>query len=379
MATPYYVYGNVENDAFKKRLPGSRERYTSVVQWGENDVKRYFSSIDTDVYFGDTRIDEMVAFDFIIEEKKLPLYGYNTYTPKRIMTGQKTIQGSFAINFTKTFNLKYILDEVTPSLYANDYEMVTSFCGDDNMAIFNKGFDITISYGDAKNDSDYKSYNACTQTLVGCYITSYRQAFDTSGEPILDMYTFIAKDLIIQDVFENSSPDEQERKEHKPITSKDPYLEDYSFGNLSNAEETESAMMAFDNFDNSNGQYEDNKNYATVAVLVNPTLDYIDGQYRLSMLVTMYDRDDIAVDSVRLEIDNTEINLHMNFNLNKTLGHNSYYCNLVGNTSVYGSKIKELLDVEPIECKVHIEAHAPDKEYKIPGESTQLNKGTGLK
>lgn len=378
MATPYYVYGNVENDAFKKRLPGSRERYTSVVQWGENDVKRYFSSIDTDVYFGDTRIDEMVAFDFIIEEKKLPLYGYNTYTPKRIMTGQKTIQGSFAINFTKTFNLKYILDEVAPSLYANDYEMVTSFCGDDNMAIFNKGFDITISYGDAKNDSDYKSYNACTQTLVGCYITSYRQAFDTSGEPILDMYTFIAKDLIIQDVFESNDSAEQKDTHHTATTSKEPNPDDYSFGNLSNAEESESAMIAFDNFDNSNGQYDDNKKYATVAVLVNPTLDYIDGQYRLSMLVTMYDRDDIAVDSVRLEIDNTEINLHMNFNLNKTLGHNSYYCNLVGNTSVYGSKIKELLNTEPIECKVHIEAHAPDKEYKISGESTQLNKGTGL-
>jgi hypothetical protein len=184
MAAPYYIYGgNLLN----------REKFTSVVNTAFGQ-RRYFSSIDTDVYFGDVHIDEMVAFDFIIEEKKIPIFGYNNFTPKRLLTGQKSIQGSFAINFTQTFNLKYIIDGLADSIYANEYEETQFYCADDNKALFGKGFDITLSYGDAKGEG---SYNACTQTLVGCYITSYRQAFDTSGEPILDMYTFIAKDLIV--------------------------------------------------------------------------------------------------------------------------------------------------------------------------------------
>lgn len=192
MAAPYYTYGtNLLN----------REKYTSTVEtafpdiYGSN-VRRYFSSIDTEVYFGDLLIDEMVAFDFMVDEKKIPIFGYNTFTPKRMIVGQKTIQGSFAINFTRTFNMQYILDSIEDSLYANAYEEAQFYCSADNAALYGKGFDITLSYGDHKGE---QSYNSCSQTLVGCYITSYRQAFDTSGEPILDMYTFIAKDLIVQD------------------------------------------------------------------------------------------------------------------------------------------------------------------------------------
>ena len=191
MASPYYIYGKNLRDESQQYLNG-REKYTSVVHTPYG-VRRYFSSIDTDVYFGDYHVDEMVAFDFTIEERKLPIYGYNNFVPKRMITGQKMIQGSFAINFTRTFNLSTILKDVPTSIYANAYDETQFYCSDDNAALFGKGFDITISYGDDKGEG---SYNSCNQTLVGVYITSYRQAFDTSGEPILDMYTFVAKDLL---------------------------------------------------------------------------------------------------------------------------------------------------------------------------------------
>ena len=219
MPAPYYVYGgNLLN----------REKFTSVVNTAYGE-RRYFSSIDTDVYFGDLLIDEMVAFDFIIDEKKIPIYGYNTFVPKRIITGQKTIQGSFAINFTRSYDMKYILENVAESLYANDYEEAQFYCSEDNAAIFGKGFDITISYGE---DKDRQSYNSCTQTLVGCYITSYRQAFDTSGEPILDMYTFVAKDLIVQlseqkeeaeDKQEDIHTETENDKEPSSVSKSEPY------------------------------------------------------------------------------------------------------------------------------------------------------------
>ena len=373
MATPYYVYGNVENDAFKKRLPGNRERYTSVVQWGENDIKRYFSSIDTDVYFGDTRIDEMVAFDFMIEEKKIPLYGYNTYTPKRIMTGQKTIQGSFAINFTKTFNLKYILDEVAPSLYANDYEMVTSFCGDDNMAIFNKGFDITISYGDAKNDSDYKSYNACTQTLVGCYITSYRQAFDTSGEPILDMYTFIAKDLIVQDDFESGTtvdPGDTVAETQTNKETKKP--EDYRICHINDKANYEKYIQEY--------RSEETK----LVTAVNPLLDYVNNKYRISMIIDIYERDDVEIlnEEIKLTIKDSANfpNLsRVTFTLKNKVGANEYYWELSGKETAEAQKMQRMFtsgELDSVDCSVIVCAfdHA-NFEYNMALD-TYLRMGT---
>lgn len=373
MATPYYVYGNVENDAFKKRLPGNRERYTSVVQWGENDIKRYFSSIDTDVYFGDTRIDEMVAFDFMIEEKKIPLYGYNTYTPKRIMTGQKTIQGSFAINFTKTFNLKYILDEVAPSLYANDYEMVTSFCGDDNMAIFNKGFDITISYGDAKNDSDYKSYNACTQTLVGCYITSYRQAFDTSGEPILDMYTFIAKDLIVQDDFESGTTVDSGDTVAETQTNKETKKpEDYRICHINDKANYEKYIQEY--------RSEETK----LVTAVNPLLDYVNNKYRISMIIDIYERDDVEIlnEEIKLTIKDSANfpNLsRVTFTLKNKVGANEYYWELSGKETAEAQKMQRMFtsgELDSVDCSVIVCAfdHA-NFEYNMALD-TYLRMGT---
>jgi hypothetical protein len=202
----------------------------------------------------------MVAFDFVIEERKIPIYGYNNFVPKRIITGQKAIQGSFAINFTRSYDMHYILENVAESLYATEYEEAQFFCADDNKALFDKGFDITISYGDDRDDSGFKSYNSCTQTLVGCHITSYRQAFDTSGEPILDMYTFIAKDLIVE---YSSQPEPEEI---------DP-SNDHSVSYLYNENDDDMAGIA-------ENQY--NINPDALHVSIWPLFTYADNKYKLT-------------------------------------------------------------------------------------------------
>ena len=356
MAAPYYVYGgNLYN----------RERYTSVVNTSFGD-RRYFSSIDTDIYFGDTLIDEMVAFDFIIEEKKIPIYGYNNYVPKRIITGQKTIQGSFAINFTKTFNLKYILDEVTESIYANDYEVVQYFCADDNAAIFNKGFDITISYGDAKDDSGYKSYNACTQTLVGCYITSYRQALDTSGEPILDMYTFIAKDLIIQNESGSQNSNEQEETTTNNETQKEPAASElYMIRNINYQNELDELY----NYCNANPD--------TLGIQINPTYDFINGQSRISMFIAPYDNKKFNVETIRIDVMDTSLSGSYTFKLNKKLSNTQYYYEMTGTHVEVGKQMKQLLldSSDGLECEVHIEGNDGTISYNMDYPTT-LNKGS---
>ena len=192
----YYTYDSNLRD---------RNKFTSTVETTFG-TKRYFSQLDTEVYFGAVQIDEMVAIDFTIAEPKLPIYGYNSFYPNRIVSGRRTVQGTFAINFTHTTYLLNILNSIDDSVMANDYEALIYRCPEEdstglgigNSAIFNKMFDITLSYGYGKTEG-MQTYNSCFQTLVGVQIVDYRQALDTEGNPILDMYSFIAKDIRYHD------------------------------------------------------------------------------------------------------------------------------------------------------------------------------------
>ena len=345
MTAPYYLYGgNLLN----------REKYTSVVKTAYG-VRRYFSSIDTDVYFGNKRMDEMVAFDFIIDEKKIPIYGYNNFSPKRIITGQKTIQGSFAINFTQTFSLKNIIDGLDESIYASQYEETQFYCGDDNQALFGKGFDITLSYGDAKGEG---SYNACTQTLVGCYITSYRQAFDTSGEPILDMYTFIAKDLILNtDVSMEVIPETDPRAKNDDKSREEEQVLDFE------------DMIISDDIDFIESECEAHP--STIGVYVNPVYNYdYDGTYSIStMVMSMTTGAELENVSVSIEIDDVAYSHSFKkFNLSlASKASNTYDYKLKGTEIQAGNTIRKLFKngtVEELHCNVYLNCKCKGKEYK---------------
>ena len=202
----YYTYeGNLRD----------RNKFTSTVNTSFGQ-KRYFSSLDSEIYFGAKQVDEIVAFDFTISEPKLPIYGFNSFYANRIVSGRRQIQGTFAVNFTGVFYILNILNEIDDSVMkaaythvgtdtAVDYESLVYRCeGDDstglgigNSAVFKKIFDVTLSYGYGKSDN--RTFNGCYQTLVGVQIVDYRQALDTEGNPILDMYSFIAKDLRYSD------------------------------------------------------------------------------------------------------------------------------------------------------------------------------------
>lgn len=288
-ARPYYIYGGNLLD---------REKYTSVVNTTYGP-KRYFSSIDTEVYFGERLIEEMVAFDFIIEEKKMPIFGYNNFTPKRMMVGQKIIQGSFAINFTRTFDLYYLFqEEIADSIYTNAYEATQFYCSDDNRAIFDKSFDITLSYGEGYAEG---SYNSCTQTLVGVQITSYRQAFDTSGEPILDMYTFVAKDLIVESSVSTSPVEQGTLPPTSPTdTDKEQGPESYYIANALNSTEKRASDY-----------YTAHKNETPIPVCIDiaPVFTLTD-DYKITSYVRLYNEElsNFSVDGFKITIADKKLN-----------------------------------------------------------------------
>lgn len=197
MATkPYYVHSKALRE---------REYFTSVVTRPTGD-KRYFSVIDTEIYFGEEYMDDIVRLDYSVEEKKMPIYGFNSYYPSKIVVGQKIIQGTFAVNFTKTGHVNDIIKKISASVYSDELEEISyDNCSEKNRAIWDKSFDMLIGYGYYKHPTENQTYNATCKCLVGCIINGMQEILDTSGEPVMEIYSFIAKDIIFKDFSEVES------------------------------------------------------------------------------------------------------------------------------------------------------------------------------
>lgn len=179
---------------------------------------RYFSSIDADIYFGDQYIDEVNSIQWQIQQNAMPIFGYNSYTVDTIATGSRMISGQFAINFTQSNYLGTVLDTLTRISrvsYGVDNKATTSVYKDEDSIrrhtpIWDSGFNIVVGYG-GKKSASYEQH----LTLECCQITGCVQALDVTGEPIQEVYSFIARDIsysnstVAQAITEDSL-DEQE-------------------------------------------------------------------------------------------------------------------------------------------------------------------------
>lgn len=184
MAKPIFEYRASASD---------RDLITSTVKYG-GTRKRYFSSLDAELYIDGKRIVDIVRIDYSYEEKKFPLYGFNSFMPSRILVGQKMIQGTFVINFTKPAYIANLIANAEGSVLNKDTDIVGKSCSSNNAPLFKKGVDILIGYGGYNVEGEI-SYNTSCQTIEGVYINGYQQMLDTSGEPIMEVYSFIAKNL----------------------------------------------------------------------------------------------------------------------------------------------------------------------------------------
>ena len=181
---PYFTYGVHASD---------RDLITSTTQYS-GQLKRYFSSLDAEIFISGERILDIVRLDFSYEEKKLPFYGFNSFWPSRIFTGQKIIQGTFAINFTEPGYIAKLLQRIKASEMQGDTEIVGQSCSLENSPLFAKSFDILVGYGGWTVDGQ-ESFRNTHQELQGVYINGYQQILDISGEPVMEVYSFIAKNL----------------------------------------------------------------------------------------------------------------------------------------------------------------------------------------
>ena len=112
MAANYYKYSANMND---------RTYFTSVVTTTSGAAKRYFSNVESEIYFGDKEMTDLYQFEFSIDEKVLPIYGYNCYYATEIVNGQRIIQGQFVVNYTDTKLIQNTLSSIDDSIYNQIY------------------------------------------------------------------------------------------------------------------------------------------------------------------------------------------------------------------------------------------------------------------
>lgn len=161
---------------------------------------QYYSSLDADILFGGIFIDEVVNISWQVQQNAMPIFGYNSYTFDDIAVGSRLVQGSFTVNFTEANYLSRVLKTMTTisrKTYGVDTPATSSFTAKDrqirNTPMWDSGFDIVIGYGEKKNNSA-SEYDQVVM-LDCCQLTGCQQQLDYNGEPILETYSFVARDM----------------------------------------------------------------------------------------------------------------------------------------------------------------------------------------
>ena len=232
MAANYYKYN---------ATMGDRTYFTSVVNTSSGSAKRYFSNIESEIYFGNKEMEDIYQFEFGIDEKILPIYGYNCFYATELVSGQRIVQGQFVVNYTDSKMIQSVLGSIEDSVYREISDEDYFPGGDLHHAIYDKQFDIMIGYG-YYNVKDKHTYNATSQTIIGAKISGMHKVLDTTGQPILEVFTFMAKDFIEENITEASTGKAEEPK--KEETKKEPNKTQYAYvcSNETNATEREANL-----------------------------------------------------------------------------------------------------------------------------------------
>jgi hypothetical protein len=170
--------------------------------------KRYYSNLDAEIYFGNEYVEEVVDINWQILQGQMPLFGYNSYVYDEIALGSRIIQGQFVINFTSPNYLFRLLESATNEAITNMGQYKTtktkeeltveerktdgskSIAPSNNRPIWPQTFDIDVIFGDKTSMG-----TPVHIVLEGVMIKDSRMGLSISGEPVMEIYTFIARDL----------------------------------------------------------------------------------------------------------------------------------------------------------------------------------------
>lgn len=210
-------------------------------------IKRYYSVIDAEIYFGNEYVEDVCNIDWAIRQNVMPLFGYNSYTYDEVSRGSRLIIGSFAINFTSPNYLFSILAEANKKNIAlvssmTDYtvpalsssvkpklngKLLGSKERGHHTNMWPQTFDIDIIFGEKTGAG-----NPVHIILLGCAINSCQIALSasTAQSPpvVLEQYNFIAQDIRTVVVADNDKTDADIKQEADENTGQEDIAEDTS-------------------------------------------------------------------------------------------------------------------------------------------------------
>lgn len=171
-----------------------------------NGSVRYYSSLDAEIYLGNIFIDEVTNISWSVQQQAMPIFGYNSYCFDDMAVGSRLVQGQFAVNFTTAGYLKNLQEDsefvrIARTLYGKDNKAESYFTQDFrkrlNTPIWDNGFDIVVGFGDqGKNTNSLENNMYKTYAILDCcQITGSMVQLDYNGEPVQEVYSFIARDI----------------------------------------------------------------------------------------------------------------------------------------------------------------------------------------
>lgn len=72
----------------------------------------YWNGLDLGIYFGDILVDEAVQLYYAVGEQVRPVYGYHSYVANKILHGVRLVQGQFTVNFKTPNYIGQILNQL---------------------------------------------------------------------------------------------------------------------------------------------------------------------------------------------------------------------------------------------------------------------------
>ena len=216
----------------EKRLR-HRPHVVNTAENRNNKNVRYYSSVDADIYFGGQFIDEVVSITWQVQQNTMPLFGYNSFTFDDIALGTRIITGQLLVNYTESNYLTKVmnvLNRISRKSYGEDTVTKSNFTDADmkrrNTPIWDAGFDIMVGFGEKTNES-YES----VIVLDCCQITGCSQQLDYNGEPAMEAYSFIARDMkfskvaTLEESVENDTLEDEYNNDIETSTPIDRYEE----------------------------------------------------------------------------------------------------------------------------------------------------------
>lgn len=206
--------------------------------------KRYYSSAEAKLFFGGEELEEIVTINWTMQEPKMPLYGYNSFTFDEVAVGSRIIQGTFIINYLVPNYLAKIVKTNAATTAVDNKNTEQSQSDEDKAAekeitisseestandqsTVGKKITTAATAHDNKSDSLYSSdsgeggkidhhkahtnlpqnfsikvrYGSDKEGTVPCitfdevWLQSMGQTLTENGSPVYEQYSFIARDM----------------------------------------------------------------------------------------------------------------------------------------------------------------------------------------